>query len=414
MPTTLPDQVAAPVQLPARRAAISWRRYLAMCAIVALCGLLGWAGHSAGLSNTNIAMIFLAAVAVVASKLGRGPAIAAAVCSALIFDYIFVAPVFSFAGSDTQYIVTLAAMLGIGVLISELTARLQAQLRASQEHERQTEQLFHASQRQERRTAQLYRMTRQLSELSGTDFLVPRAGRQLTEVFDGEVLLFLTAADGQLQLRFGNVTAIAANPANLAAAQWVAQNRRAAGLGTEHQPEATARLVPMVGSQRIIGVLGVRPNDPHRLLDDEERRLLDTCASLIALSIERDQSRSEVLTAQLKVQAEQFRNSLLSSVSHDLRTPLAMIAVTASSLLEDSASPASPPKQEMLQTVVNESHRLARQVDNLLEMARLDSGTLTLYRDWQVLEELVGVVLAASVPNCRNTSSRSQFPPTYL
>jgi two-component system sensor histidine kinase KdpD len=150
----------------------------------------------------------------------------------------------------------------------------------------------------------------------------------------------------------------------------------------------------MIGSQRTVGVLGVRPKDASRLLDAEEGHMLETCASLIALSIERDQSRLEVQQAQLRVQAEQFRNSLLSSVSHDLRTPLAMIAVTASSLLENSAEPASPASREMLQTVVNESHRLARQVDNLLEMARLNSGTLTLNCEWQVLEELVGVVLA--------------------
>ncbi len=122
--------------------------------------------------------------------------------------------------------------------------------------------------------------------------------------------------------------------------------------------------------------------------------MLETCASLIALSIERDQSRLEVQQVQLRVQAEQFRNSLLSSVSHDLRTPLAMIAVAAASLLENKEEPSSANSREALQLVVNESHRVARQVDNLLEMARLDSGTLSLTCDWQVLEELIGVVLA--------------------
>jgi two-component system, OmpR family, sensor histidine kinase KdpD len=149
----------------------------------------------------------------------------------------------------------------------------------------------------------------------------------------------------------------------------------------------------MIGSQRLTGVLGVRPRDSRRLFDVEERRMLETCASLIALAIERDHSRLEVQQAQLRVQAEQFRNALLSSVSHDLRTPLAMIAVTASSLLDHSTDPASAVSRELLQNMVDESHRLSRQVDNLLEMARLNTGTLELHCEWQVLEELVGVVL---------------------
>ncbi|HZZ27793.1 MAG TPA: DUF4118 domain-containing protein [Pirellulales bacterium] len=378
----------------ARSDSVSWQRYAATTAVIASCALLAWISDHVGLTSTNIAMIFLAAVALVAARFGRGPAIAAAVLSVLVFDYFFVEPRFTFSRSDTQYIVTLGVMLGIGILISELTARLQTQLRSSQQHERQTEEQFRASQRQERRTTQLYRMTRQLSELAGTEFLVPRAGRQLTEVFGGEVVLLLPKPDGELLVRFGSEAIVAGNPADLAAAHWVAENHRSGGLGTDLLPDATAMWIPMIGSQRLMGVLAVRPGDVNRLFDPEERRMLETCASLIALAIERDQSRLEVQQAQLHVQAEQFRNALLSSVSHDLRTPLAMIAVTASSILDHSTDPQSPANREMLQTVVDESHRLSRQVDNLLEMARLNSGTLVLNCDWQVLEELIGVVLA--------------------
>jgi two-component system, OmpR family, sensor histidine kinase KdpD len=386
-----PPAASSAAQWPA---SVSSKRYAATAGMIALCGLIGWVCDRIGLNTTNIAMIFLAAVVLVAARYGRGPAIAAAISGTLVFDYFFVAPRYTFARSDTQYIVTLGVMLGIGVLISELTARLQAQLRMSQEQERQTEELFHASQRQEHRTAQLYRMTRQLSELAGTEFLVPRAGRQLTDVFAGEVVLFLSSAEGELQIRFGSETALAANPADHEAANWVAQHHRAGGLGTELLPNAAAMWIPMIGSQRLMGVLGVRPGDIRRLFDAEERRMLETCASLIALAIERDQSRLDVQQAQLVVQAEKFRNSLLSSVSHDLRTPLAMIAVTASSLLDHTTEPNSPASRELLQNVVDESHRLSRQIDNLLEMARLNTGTLVLNCEWQVLEELVGVVLA--------------------
>ncbi|HTQ38442.1 MAG TPA: DUF4118 domain-containing protein [Pirellulales bacterium] len=394
MSTTNPDSPASSHTAALQKAPFSWKRYAATAAVIASCGLLGWLSYNVGLTTTNIAMIFLAAVAVVAARFGRGPAIAAAVLGVLVFDYFFVVPLFTFARSDTQYIVTLGVMLGIGILISELTARLQAQLRTSQQHERQMEELFLASQQQERRTAQLYRMTRQLSELAGTEYLIPRAGRQLIEAFAGEVVLSLSKADGELQIQFGAETALAGNAADISAAQWVAENRCTAGLGTDLLPNAMAIWIPLIGSQRLMGVMGVRPGDVRRLFDVEERRMLETCASLIALAIERDQSRLEVQQAQLRVQAEEFRNALLSSVSHDLRTPLAMIAVTAASLLDNSTDPNSAGSREMLQTMVDESHRLSRQVDNLLEMARLNSGTLVLNCEWQVLEELVGVVLA--------------------
>ena len=409
MSTTRPDLFAASGTSSTSPVKMNWKRYLATAIVVAGCALIGWASQVAGLATSNIAMIFLAAVAVVAARFGRGPAIAAAVLSTLIFDFFFVPPTFTFARSDTQYIITLGVMLGIGILISELTARLQSQLRASQQHQLQTEELFRSSQRQERRTAVLYRMAQQLSELAGTEFLVPRAGRQLMKLFDGEVLLYLSNSDGELQLRFGDES-LAHLPANVSAAQWVVRNRRLAGLSTEIVPEASCLFFPMASSQRIVGVLGVQPNDSGCLLDVEECRMLQTVASLIALSIERDETRVEAQQALIRVQAEKFRNSLLSSVSHDLRTPLAMIAVTAASLLENSSIHSPATSREMLETVVIESHRLARQVDNLLEMARLNSGTLTLHREWQVLEELVGVVLARISDELQNHTVHVDIP----
>jgi two-component system sensor histidine kinase KdpD len=148
-------------------------------------------------------------------------------------------------------------------------------------------------------------------------------------------------------------------------------------------------IVPLAGSQQVVGALGVAPKDKERFIDLEQVRLLETCGSLIALSIERDQSMLQAHEAQLQIEAEQLRNSLLNSVSHDLRTPLATIAGTSSGLLER----VSPDDREALQTIVDESQRLTRLVENLLDMARLDSGSVVLNRQWHVLEEIVGVAL---------------------
>ena len=351
--------------------------------------------RAANLADTNIVMMFLAGVAFISARWGGGPSIAAAIVSVLVFDFFFVPPHLTFAVSDTQYIITFAVMLGIGFLISELTSRLQAQLRASQQ--------------QERRTSQLFRMTRQLSELTGSEFLARTAGRQLEEIFDGDVVLYLREPTGQLALRFGENSGIVQQPVNEVVAQWVANNGKTAGAGTDTLPNATALFVPLAGSQQIVGALGVAPQDKDRFLDPEQVRMLETCGSLIALSIERDLSTLQAHEAQLMVQAEQLRNSLLSSVSHDLRTPLATIAGTASGLLESAPQDAS----DGLQVIVDESRRLSRLFENLLDMARLDSGAVVLNRQWHVLEEIVGVALNSASRELKDHEVRVSIPADF-
>jgi two-component system sensor histidine kinase KdpD len=370
-------EAPAPAEVLAKAKPVPWTQYLIAGAVVALCGLVSWGVHATGLSEANVIMIFLIGVAIVSARYGRGPSILSVVASVLAFDFFFVPPFYTFAVADAQYVITFVVMLGIGLLISELTSRRQSQLRASQQ--------------QEHRTAQLYRMTRQLTELAGSEFLVRTAGRQLTEIFDGEVVIFLREPNGSLSLRYGENTSVAQQNVNTVVAQWVTTNNKSAGAGTDTLPNATALFAPMIGSQRTVGALGVRPKDESRLRDPDQQRLLETCASLIALSIERDESVLEAHQAQLQVESEQLRNSLLNSVSHDLRTPLATIAGAASSLVERSVGE----EKELLQTVVDESRRLSRLVDNLLRMARLDAGAVTLNRQWHVLEEIVGVALGA-------------------
>jgi two-component system sensor histidine kinase KdpD len=377
------------------KAPVAWDKYLKALAVVAISAFFSWVAHSFGLADANIVMIFLAGVALVSAKIGRGPSVAAAVASVFLFDFFFVAPRLSFAVSDTEYLITFLVMLGIGLLISELTTRLQSQLRASQQ--------------QEHRTSQLFRMTRQLSELAGSDFLLRTAGRQLEEIFKAEVVFYLRESDEKLSLRYGERTTIVDLPTNEVVARWVAANGKIAGAGTDTLPSATTTFAPLTGSQQIMGALGVKPKQDIDKLDPEHIRLLETCASLIALSIERDQSVLQAHESQLQVQAEQLRNSLLDSVSHDLRTPLATISGTASSLLDT----ASVQDRESLQTLVDESRRLARLVENLLDMARLDSGAVVLNRQWNVLEETVGVALSAVKRDLKGYDVQVSIPPDF-
>ncbi len=374
-----PEGSSSP-RVPERATATSWSNYLRTAGVVALCGLIGWLSHALQLSEANIVMVFLLGVAYVASRYGRGPAIAAAVAGVLVFDLFFVPPYLRFTVTDAQYFLTFGVMLLIGIVISALTARLRDQLAAARQLEN--------------RTAALFQLTRQLSEVAGLEFLVRTAGRQLREIFEGEVVIWVREAGGPLELRYGEDTAVARHEVNVLVARWVADHDHAAGAGTDTLPNATALFVPLVGSQRTVGAVGIRPNEPQRLADPEQRRLLETCVSLIALSLERDQSVLQAHEAQLRVQAEQLRNSLLSSVSHDLRTPLAAMAGAASSLLEGLPREDPAARQQLLQTIVDKARRLARLVDNLLDMTRLESGAIVLNKQWHVLEEIVGSALA--------------------
>lgn len=354
--------------------------YLCTFVVVGICSLLSWCTYRLGLDAANIVMIFLAGVALVAVRFGHGPAAVAAVLSVLVFDYAFVDPIFAFVPTDAQYFVDLVVILGIGLLISELTARLRSQLNAARE--------------KELATSQLYQMAGQLSQSAGVDFLLATANRQIEEIFSSEASILLTNEFGDITAQLDRLPDRLNTAANRSAAQSAADHKRDSGAGAELFPDATVLFVPMIGTNRTVGVLGVSPNGSVSLLKPERLRLLETCASLIALSIERDQSSTAAQQAQLQVQSEQFRNYLLSAVSHDLRNPLASITMTAMDLLEDSTDKTWSAKRGMLRSIVNESQGLARQMENLLGHARLTSGPIVLNRQWHDLEELVGVALS--------------------
>jgi two-component system sensor histidine kinase KdpD len=352
--------------------------YAAAAAIVTVCTLLNGLNHWWALSEANVVSIYLAGVALTAARFGRGAALLAVFLSVLAYDYFFVPPAFAFAKVESEYAITLVVMTAIGLLISDLTNRLQGQLRAAKA--------------QERRTALLYRMTREFSGFTLTEELISAATTIAADAFDGEAVIYGRERGAPLTLQGGANTALAADSESLPTARWVAANSRIAGRGAASLSTIEATFAPMVGQYGAIGALGVRPKDPDRFLEAEERRVLEACANLIAMSLERDRSIVAAQQALTQVATEKLRNSLLTSISHDLRSPLATIAVTAFGLLEDGEQTISA-KRDVLQTIVDETRQLGRQVDNLLDLGRLQSSDAPLECEWQVLEELVGVAL---------------------
>jgi two-component system sensor histidine kinase KdpD len=328
----------------------------------------------------DVVMTLLLGIILVSLRFGYGPSIVAAVLSVLLLDFFFVPPYLSFAVSDFQHVVTFVVMFVVAVVISNLTGRVR--LQAEQAHYR------------EQRTASLYGMSSELAAQQATHGLAQIAARHVHDLLDAKVALLLEMPDGRLDNVATGEHAFAPDDKELVIAQWVLSYDRPAGLGTDALPSATALYVPLRGAKGRLGVLGARPNDPARFDDPEQRTLLGVFASPIASALERGRLAEQAQQATLQVEAERLRNSLLSSVSHDLRTPLSVITGAASALLQSEPGPvASAARRDLAETILEEAQRLDRLVRNLLDMTRLASGAVHVVKEWQPIEGVIGAAL---------------------
>jgi two-component system sensor histidine kinase KdpD len=295
------------------------------------------------------------------------------------FDFFFVPPYYTFAVSDSQYFVTFSVMLIVAVVISGLAARIRAQAESARERER--------------RMAALYAMSRELASTRGVQGLLGAAIRHITEVFRTRVAVLLPGPDGRLGGGGAIVGEFPMDTSEVAVSQWVYEHGQVAGQGTDTLPGAAGLYVPLLGSRGTVGVLGLRPNDPRSLQTPEQLHQLETFASQTALAIERARLAEEAEQAQVRAETERLRNSLLSSVSHDLRTPLASITGAASTLIDNEARLDPATRRDLLEALHEEADRLNRLVQNLLEMTRLEAGALVPHTAWHSVEEVVGAAL---------------------
>ncbi len=299
--------------------------------------------------------------------------------SVALFDFLFVPPYYSFAVSDSQYLLTFAVMLVVGVVISNLTASVRLQARVAQHRQLRTEAL--------------YTMTRELSRASSLDDVVTLAVTHVSTVFQAQAVVLLPGKSGTIAHPTAPGIYGSFHGADLGIARWVHANRAAAGQGTHTLAGADALYLPLAAAHQIVGVLAVLPTRPERLLIPEQRHLLETFAGQIAAALERVQLASERAELARKAAAESVRNSLLNAISHDLRTPLAVLVGASSSLIEASGTLSDAARRELAATIHDEARRMTVLVNNLLDMARLESGAATLTRQWSSLEELIGGVL---------------------
>ncbi len=344
----------------------------------------------------NIAMAYLLGIVLVAARHGKGPSIFATIISVGAFDFFCTPPYFSFAISDTQYLVTFAVMLVVALVISTLTVT--------------TKQQAQAARLREMRTAALYSMSKELSSTLDMQDLISIGLRHIGNIFDSQTALFLANADNKLLIEARGEGKHELTDVDMGVAAWVHENKQPAGLGTNTLPGAGELYLPLLGAQKNIGVLAIRPAQEDRFMSPEQLRLLETFANQIALSCERARLSEENEHVQLQVKAEQLRSALLSSVSHDLRTPLATIAGAASSILEGTKALDLETCKQMVQEIYDEAMRLNRLVSNLLDMTKLQSGTLQVMKEPQPVEEVIGAALNAIEERIANHPVKTHVP----
>ncbi|CAK0766731.1 two-component system, OmpR family, sensor histidine kinase KdpD [Gammaproteobacteria bacterium] len=357
-----------------------WQSYGMSAAICGLAIVIAAPLHSV-FDLANIAMLFLLAVVVVSVRYGLGPSLMASFLNVAAFDFFYVTPRFSFAVGDVQYLMTFLVMLAVGLIIAQLTTGLKYQARVAS--------------RREQRMRALYEMSRDLSGALMAE-QIAEISRRFAETEFGVRSALLLADDNDrigepVQTAGGNLIF------DIGIGQWAFDHCSEAGCGTDTLPGSPMLYIPLQAPMRTRGVLVLEPRNPRRLMAPEQRRLLDTFARLIAISLERVHYVDVAQTTTLQMESERLRNSLLSAISHDLRTPLAALVGLA-----DSMSMAQPPPTgqqiEIVATMRGEALRMNSLVNNLLDMARLQSGAVKLNRQWQTLEEVVGSALKAMAP----------------
>jgi two-component system sensor histidine kinase KdpD len=327
----------------------------------------------------DLAMVYLLGIVLVAWRTSRWPSLVATFLSVMAYDFLFVPPRFTFSVSDARYFFTFIVMILVALVISRLTLRIR-------------EQAYAARQR-ERRTSALYRLSRELVHEQGIPALSAKAIEHLSRVLSCKVTILVPDEKGSLGVSVTGPETFALDPRELGVAQWTFDHRQQAGLGTDTLPGATALYLPLATSTRTVGVLGILPGSAGRILDQEQAHLLESFANQIALAIERALLADEARQALLKAETEALRNTLLSSVSHDLRTPLAAITGAATALLQPDLRLDQASRQELVQTIHEEANHLNEIIRNVLDMTRLESKTIKMKKEWQSLEEIVGVAL---------------------
>ena len=329
------------------------------------------------LAPTNLAMFYLLGVVTVALRASSYVSVATSLAGVAAFDFFCVPPYFTFAVADTQYLVTLAAMLVVALVISIQSARIRAHRAQAREKETRAEAL--------------YRLTRTLSSETRVFEAARGAAALAAEIFGTPVEIFLPE-DGKILFRRRTAERLHIPLAEESTAQWVFRRGVKAGTGMTRLTDTTAFYLPLKGTRQTFGVMAVIPDSEGRVFQKEQQELLELFAQQTALTLERTLSQRAAEESHLRMETEQMRSALLSAVSHDLRTPLATITGAASTLRSQGEKLGEATRDDLIESISEEAERLSRLVSNLLDMTRL-SGSVSLHRELCPLDDIVGSAL---------------------
>jgi two-component system sensor histidine kinase KdpD len=374
---------------------IKWSPYWQALGITVACTLLAAAMYRY-FELTNLVMIYILGATVAALRLGRGPASVASIANVVAFDFFFVPPRYSFAVSDFQYLVTFAVMLAVAFTIANLAANVRAQTRVAGARER--------------RTALLYAMSRELAATRSLEGLARVAVRHVAETFAGRAVVLVPDAAGRLHHPRSEAMPSSLRRADLSIAQWVFDHAVPAGLGTDTLPAAAAQYLPLKAAKKTLGVLAMEPTQKRRLLLPEQRHLIETFAGQIALALERGELAEAAETARVTAETEGLRNTLLASISHDLRTPLAVIAGASSALNDPQMNFDSDARRLLTASIESKANEMTDIISNVLELMRLETGQVALRRDWQSVDDLLSGARARCEGRLANHPLKDELP----
>ncbi len=350
---------------------------------------------------TNLAMVYLLGVVAISTRCSRRISVAASFLSVAAFDFFCVPPYLTFRVSQYEYLITFAGILVVSLVISTQTALIRTQAADALEREA--------------RTGALYNLSSRLASQPRVFESAESAAQIAEELFRSRVTIFLPE-DGKITFRKRTSSTLMVPRAEEPVAQWAFDHGQPAGRNTSNHSFATAIYLPLRAARSTAGVMAVTP-DSRQAISTERMNFMSAFADHTGLALERTLAQSAAEESRVKMQAEELRSSLLSTVSHDLRTPLASITGAASTLRsqEDKLPPET--RRELLDSISEEAERLGRLVRNLLDMTRLQSG-IELRRELCPLEEIVGAVLQRIEPQLGDrkviTSLADDLPPVLV
>ncbi|MCQ8127205.1 ATP-binding protein [Methylomonas rivi] len=351
-----------------------WAGYIWAVLITVINTLIGHVLYER-LDLSNLVMVFLLGVVFIAMRFGRGPSIVASLLGVGTFDLFFVAPYLSLSPANSQYLITLLAMLVVAIVISNLMINVKSQAMIAAYRERMA-------------TA-LYAMSKELGSCQTEQDIVCTAVRHLSREFNSRTVILFADDAGNLHYPKAPDLPESLRAVDLTLAQWALDNDTLTGQDSHNH----MLYFPLHDEDKIMGVLALLPSDAGRINLPEQQQLLETLLRQLAQALSRLRFAEQAKSTQIQIEAERLRNSLLSAISHDLRTPLSTIIGSASALADDKSNLQASDRLDLSRAIVDEAERMALLINNLLDMARLDAGKIDLNKQWYPVEEIIGSVL---------------------